>query len=79
MRPQFLEKVWILTRKHEFRSKNQLGRIQHTLLPTEKKFIENERKISIFDMFFGRQELGMDFKYGFSVNRRFKKNMESLS
>jgi hypothetical protein len=41
-----------------FAQKDQLDRIQHTLLPTTKKnFIENQQKMSIFDIFFGWQQL----------------------
>jgi hypothetical protein len=41
-----------------FTQKDRLDRIQHTLLPTtEKNFIENNRKMPIFYIFFGRQQL----------------------
>ena len=41
-----------------FAQKDRLDRIQYTLLPTtEKNFIENERKMPIFDIFFGWQQL----------------------
>jgi hypothetical protein len=58
LRAKFKKKVWILTRKHELRSKRLIERIRHTfLLTTEKKFIENERKMPILDVFFEQQQL----------------------
>ena len=41
-----------------FVQKDRLDRIRHTSLPTtEKKFIENKRKMPILDAFFERQQL----------------------
>ena len=70
--------LWALIR-HEnmtYSQKDRLDRIQHTLLPTtEKNFIENERKMPIFDIFFGWQQLML---LGCSISCRRRKNISKI-
>jgi hypothetical protein len=53
-----------------YSQKDRLDRIQHTLLPTMKKnFIQNERKMSNFDIFFGRQKLMLQLNILYHVGQ----------
>ena len=116
MRPQFFENVWILTRKHEFRSKRPIGSYSaYTLTHYWKKISSKTSEKCRFSIYFlggsnlcyspitytrsfqtylvfyfkpnlknsscrlsGRPSC-ITIRMGFFVNRRFKKDMESLS